>query len=139
MVLVLGFFTFISWSALLYALRSEKMKSNPDSVLLAKRRLMQEETDKLEKKLDALKSGKLEKETILHKLAQQIQILEKEKQQVQFSVIDLEKSVTAFFDGWLAFVNGKKDNTELKIRCEETMQQFSEKHFNSRHSIVKPQ
>ncbi len=125
MVLVFGFFSCLGWSALLYALREEKLKSIPEYVILAKRKMIAGELKELNDILEKLTADAGRKEAEIKNLQLSIDQLENQKQKIVFSPLEIAQSITAFFDGWLAYVNGIDHNNDVKQKCLETVTHFA--------------
>jgi len=130
LVLFFGFFTSIGWSVILHKLAGEYATSNFS-------RKINEEIQHLNKRIRQLRYEKGELSSLLiHKkgelanLVNEMGELEEQKKKVQFCLVDLEKSVDGFYNGWLSYLNGLSDNSELKVLCENIFRKFKETNFN---------
>jgi hypothetical protein len=130
LVLFFGFFTSMGWSLTLHKLANEFETANPE-------RKADEEIRGIEKTLRQLYfekgtegTTKIENINAINLLEDKIKSLEKSKTNVHYSLVDLEKNVDDFFNGWLSYLNGLKSDKLIKSECETIYRQFKSENFN---------
>lgn len=130
LVLFFGFFTSMGWSIVLHKLASEFEASNPEMKA-------REEILGIEKTLRQLyaekgiaASGRIEKIASISSLEEKINELEARKKNVHYSLVDLEKSIDDFYNGWLSYLNGLKSDLHRKRECENIYIAFKSEYFN---------
>ena len=130
LVLFFGFFTSMGWSIVQHKLASEFEASNPEMKA-------REEILGIEKTLRQLyaekgiaASGRIEKIASINSLEGKINELEARKSSVHYSLVDLEKSIDDFYNGWLSYLNGLKSDLHRKQECENIYITFKSEYFN---------
>jgi peptidoglycan hydrolase CwlO-like protein len=130
LVLFFGFFTSMGWSIVLHKLASEFEASNPE--MRAREEILG--IEKIIRQLYAGKgiaaSGRIERLASISSLEDKINELEAKKSNVHYSLVDLEKSIDDFYNGWLSYLNGLKSDLHIKQECERLYISFKSTYFN---------
>lgn len=134
LVLFFGFFTSMGWSLILHKLANEFESANPE-------RKAEEEIQIIEKTLRQLYvdkgmagSAKIENANVINSLEEKIKFLETSKSNVRYSLVDLEKNIDDFYNGWLSYLNGLRSDIHKKQECENIYLSF--KSENLRKSLT---
>jgi len=136
LVLFMGFFTCLGWSFILHQLAAENHKKNYERIALANIWAIKKKIYSLREQIKDLKGEVILKNSELHNLDNQIRNLEESKNNISYSIIDLEKNLTNFYNGWLAYINGIRFNSNLKEKCELIFRTFAEKNLNKAHTTT---
>jgi hypothetical protein len=57
-------------------------------------------------------------------IQQKISYFDKEKGNVSYSIPMLKKNISSFYNGWLSYLNGKKDARQWVSECENVKSCF---------------
>jgi hypothetical protein len=130
LVLFFGFFTSMGWSLILHRLANEFESANPE-------RKSEEEIAGIEKMLKQLYydkgiacTEKIENANAIISLEEKIKSFENSKSNVHYSLVDLEKNIDDFYNGWLSYLNGLKTDMGKKQECESIYNRFKSENFN---------
>lgn len=130
LVLFFGFFTSIGWSLILHRLANEFESSNPE-------RKAEDEISGIESILKQLYyekgiagSERIENINSIASLEEKIRSLETSKSNVHYSLVDLEKNIDDFYNGWLSYLNGLKTDMGKKQECESIYNRFKSENFS---------
>jgi hypothetical protein len=125
-VLVFGFFSCLAWSITLFQFQKEfpstdnrNKKLFEKEVAILRRKLWKLEQDKIALNSDIIKLEH-EKEGGI----QEINHLEKSKSNVSYSIPMLRKNISSFYNGWLSYLNGRKDARVCVAECEKVKTEF---------------
>lgn len=129
LVLFLGFFTCLGWSLILYAIKEELHKEDPDKMAELLKQPIREKTEALKAKIEELKTRAITLEGEIREMDRAIQQMIEQLRQLIYNVSDLDKRITAFYDGWLRYVNGLKNKHELISANEAVMTTFRAQHL----------
>jgi len=134
LVLFFGFFTSMGWSLILHMLAGEFEAINPE-------RKAEEEIQGIEKNLKQLyvakgnaNTSRIECQHSVSALEQTIESLEASKSNVHYSLVNLEKNIDDFYNGWLSYLNGMRSDFHKKQECEDIYIRFKSEYFN--HSLT---
>jgi hypothetical protein len=72
----------------------------------------------------------------LAKMYVSIKHLRVQQRSLKVSLSELEKSVTDFYDGWLAYLNSRGNCETIKGQCEAVLTTFSTIHFRESRSYA---
>jgi len=129
LVLFFGFFTSMAFSFILHKLATEFESGNPE-------RKAEEEISLIEKTLRQLyvekgmaNSAKIENSNAINSIEEKIRSLETSKSNVHYSLVDLEKNIDEFYNGWLSYLNGFRSETNKKQDCENIYINFKSTNF----------
>jgi hypothetical protein len=129
MVLFFGFFTSMGWSLILHKLANEFESANPE-------RKAEEEIGLIEKTLRQLfvekgiaGTARIENTNAINSLEEKIKSLENSKTNVHYSLVDLEKNIDDFYNGWLSYLNGLRSDMHKKNECEDIYINFKSANF----------
>jgi hypothetical protein len=130
MVFFFGFFTSMSWSLVLHRLATEFNSANPereaeDEILFIEKRLKQLYAEKGNAGM-----SRIEKVNAIASLEDKIKNLEERKNNVHYSLVDLEKNIDDFYNGWLSYLNGLRTDLQRKQECQRVYVSFKSEYFN---------
>jgi hypothetical protein len=135
-VLVMGFVATLGWGVLVYAFKAELGKTDSRKVVnleVQRRQILRKAVEQaifdLQGQLNDL-GGKL------NQLYLGIKRLKEKQKTLKVSLSELEKSVTDFYDGWLAYLNSRGNCESLKQKCEAVMTEFSAAYFRDPNSLL---
>jgi hypothetical protein len=128
-VLVMGFVATLGWGVLVYAFKTELGKTDARKIvnLEIQHRLGLKAT--VEQLIFDLKGQLTELGGKLNQLYLGIKRLKEKQKTLKVSLSELEKSVTDFYDGWLAYLNSRGNCEPVKRKCEAVMAEFSAAYF----------
>lgn len=130
-VVVMGFVATLAWGVVLYAFKQELAKVDPRRMVtleVARRQGLKAAVTKL---IFTLKGEMQDLEGKLGQLYLAIKHLREKQRTLRVSLAELEKSVSDFYDGWLAYLNSRGNCEPVKQSCAEVMTAFSDAHLRS--------
>ena len=119
LVLFLGFFTCLGWSLILHAIKGEYEKQDKDGILKKEKQKLISKENNLNEKIQVQTKKAIEIEAAINKLKLQVEAKAAQLENLFYNTSSLNKRITAFYDGWLAFVTGLKGNENLIVECEK--------------------
>ncbi|MCY7350486.1 MAG: hypothetical protein LH606_07440, partial [Cytophagaceae bacterium] len=132
MVLILGFFTCLGWSILLHEIRNERQKLNVEKVTQVEIRTMKEKRLKLTNQIQDLNATMVQHDGKIEMLSLDIRRLIQKRDKISLCLVDLEKRLTDFYDGWLNYINLLgRDKAALKVACQAVLTEFHHNHLPS--------
>lgn len=130
LVLAMGFVAALVWSGLLHAWMKEVSKKDVNRLTALDIRHRLDKQQALREQMAALKAQLVELDGQITRFGLDIKALEARRQAVVFSPSELEKYVTDFYDGWLAYVNNRLGNdAALRADCDAVMRTFRVRHL----------
>lgn len=130
LVLFFGFFTSIGWSLVLHKLAHEFESANPERENYDKILDIEKTIRQLYFEKGNTSSARIEKVNTIVSLEEKIKALESRKSNVHYSLVDLEKNIDDFYNGWLSYLNGLKSDLQKKQECENAYTSFKSLNFN---------
>lgn len=136
-VLVMGFVATLVWGVVVYAFKTELAKTDSRQIV----KLEIEHRHQLKANAEGLMydlKGQLN--DLGGKLAQLrlgIKHLREQQRTINMSLSELEKSVTDFYDGWLAYLNSRGNCEAIKQKCESVLAAFSAAHFREKRQAIR--
>ncbi len=124
LVLFLGFFTCLGWSLILHAIKVEYEKKDGDGILKKEKQIINSKEIIIKDKISALNKSAIDIEASINKIRIQIESKTDQLQTVFYSKSSLNKRITAYYDGWLSFVTGLKNNHDLITEAERIKSEF---------------
>ncbi|GEM_PF-920937 len=135
-VLMMGFVATLIWGVLVYAFKAELGKTDARKIVnleIAHRNTMKAAADNF---IYDLKGKINELGAQLAKMYVSIKHLRVQQRSLKVSLSELEKSVTDFYDGWLAYLNSRGNCETIKGQCEAVLTTFSTIHFRESRSYA---
>lgn len=130
LVLFFGFFTSMGWSLILHKLANGFESGNPE-------RKAEEEICGIEKTLKQLYiekgvagAARIGNINAITSFEEKIKSLETSKSNVHYSLVDLEKNIDDFYNGWLSYLNGLRSDINKKHECENIYISFKSVNFS---------
>jgi cell division protein FtsB len=136
LVLFLGFFTCLGWSIILHAIKGEYLKEDTDLVFRTKLLQLREQEDELNKQVDQLKQEVITIESTAKQLQATIDLKTKQLNNIVYSVTNLEKRITAFYDGWITYVANLRNNAGLIASSESVFGEFKAQYLSRKESSI---
>lgn len=130
LVLFFGFFTSMGWSLILHKLANEFESANPEERAEEEIRIIEKTLKQLYVDKGIAASAKIENANAINTLEEKIKSLETSKSNVHYSLVDLEKNIDDFYNGWLLYLNGLKSDIHKKQECESIYIRFKTENFN---------
>lgn len=130
LVLFFGFFTSMGWSLILHKLANEFESANPERKAEEEIRIIEKTLRQLFVEKGYAGSAKIENNNSINSLEEKIKTLETSKSNVHYSLVDLEKNIDDFYNGWLSYLNGLRSDIEKKRECESIYISFKSANFN---------
>ena len=124
LVLFLGFFTCLGWSLILHAIKGEYEKQDGDGILKKEKQKVLSKEDAIKEKIVSLNKAAIDIEAIISRIKLQIESKALQLETIFYSKSSLNKRITAYYDGWLSFVTGLKNNQELITEAEKIKADF---------------
>lgn len=135
-VLVMGFVATLAWGVVVYAFKTELAKTDSRQLvkLEIEHRLQLKAT--AESLIYDLKGQLNDLGGELAQLHLSIKHLREQQRTLKVSLSELEKSVTDFYDGWLAYLNSRGNCEATKRQCEAVLTAFSAVHFQVVRGLI---
>jgi len=133
-VLVMGFVATLGWGVLVYAFKTELGKTDSRKIVSLKIEHRQHLREVVEKTIYDLKGQLTDLGGKLNQLYLGIKRLKEKQKTLKVSLSELEKSVTDFYDGWLAYLNSRGNCEPIKRKCEMVLAEFNATHFREPNS-----
>jgi hypothetical protein len=130
LVLFFGFFTSMGWSLILHKLANEFESANPEKKAEEEIHLIEKTLKQLYVEKGIAGSAKIENTNAINSLDEKIKSLERSKSNAHYSLVDLEKNIDDFYNGWLSYLNGLKSDIHRKQECESIYIRFKSDNFN---------
>ena len=126
MVLILGFFSCVGWSIILYQLKTEfpSKDKRPAKIADREKTNIQKRIYELNQKIAAFEGDVIDLEKEIEILTGRIKNLEVERGQTSFSIPILRKNITTFYNGWLSYINGLRNAEEKRKHCTEITENY---------------
>ena len=124
LVLFLGFFTCLGWSLILHAIKGEYEKQDTDSILKKEKQKINAKEKVLKEKIAVLNKAAIDIEATINKIKLQIESKSLQLETFYYSKSNLNKRITSYYDGWLSYVTGLKNNQELITEAEKIKAEF---------------
>ena len=125
-VLMFGFFSCLAWSISLFQFQKEFPLQNRHAQKIAEKQkgILRKKIWNLEQEKIALNGEVIQLEKKMDGLKLKIEHLKQEKGRVSYSIPMLKKNISSFYNGWLSYVNGKRDAREKVAECETVKDDF---------------
>lgn len=136
LVLFLGFFTCLGWSIILHAIKGEYLKEDTDLIFNTKLLQLREQEDELNKQVDQLKQDVITIESSMKQLQATIELKTKQLNNIVYSVTNLEKRITAFYDGWITYIANLRNNSALIAANEATFAEFKSQYSSKKEASL---
>lgn len=130
LVLFFGFFTSIGWSLILHKLANEFESGNPERKAAEEIRNIEKTLRQLYVEKGVAGTERIENINTIASLVEKIKSLEASKSNAHYSLVDLEKNIDDFYNGWLSYLNGLKSEINRKQECESIYIRFKSENFN---------
>lgn len=130
LVLYMGFFTSLGWSIILHKLVLEYNKKDYERIARNNINSLRKKIYGIRDGIRRLKAEIINKESEIKNHKSDIHNLKNERDNFTFSLVELQKNLNTFYNGWLAYINGIRNNTELKDKCQEIYNNFKQKFLN---------
>lgn len=126
MVLVMGFFSCIGWSIIMYQVKKELPGTDNRMKRIAVKELtiLRNKIWEMEQEKIGFNGVIINYEKEMESIQQKINYFEKEKSNVSYSIPMLKKNISSFYNGWLSYLNGKKDARQWVSECENVRAGF---------------
>lgn len=134
LVLFFGFFTSIGWSLILHKLANEFESANPEKKAEEEISVIEKKMNQLYSEKDKVGASRIEKINAIIATEDKIKSLETSKSNVHYSLVDLERNVDDFYNGWLSYLNGLKAESHRKQECETIYISFKSSNFSKSQS-----